>query len=142
MNGKVIRLEGEDLQIDTVAASDWLCADDQELQLALATSLTPELVAEGWVRDIVRHVQQLRKEGGFDIQDHIDLHYGTDSSELHQAFKQWSSYIQAETLADTISETDSGKEYVVTKEVTVGDMGLKLDIYSVPRPNKNGVSGN
>lgn len=142
VDGKVIRLEGEDLQIDTVAASDWLCADDQELQLALATSLTPELVAEGWVRDIVRHVQQLRKEGGFEIQDHIDLHYRTDSPELHQAFKQWKSYIQAETLADTISETESEKEYVVGKEVTVGDMDLKLDIHSVPRPDKNSVSGN
>ena len=53
-----------------------------EVTLILETAITPELRAEGWGRDTVRFVQQLRKETELNIEDHIHLRYETASKEL------------------------------------------------------------
>jgi isoleucyl-tRNA synthetase len=68
------------------------------LLLALNTSLTPELIAEGRVRELVRHVQEARKNAGLAVTDHIRL-YIDASPELRSAMDTHGDYLADETLA-------------------------------------------
>jgi isoleucyl-tRNA synthetase len=66
--------------------------------VALDTTITPDLEAEGRARDLVRRVQVMRKEAGLDIQDRIVLSYDAEA-ELASAIEQYGDYIRNETLA-------------------------------------------
>jgi isoleucyl-tRNA synthetase len=71
-------------------------------QLHLDTKLTPELRAEGMVRDVVRHVQQRRKEAGLRVGERIELALDTDDAELKRAIERYTAVIMAETLANKL----------------------------------------
>jgi isoleucyl-tRNA synthetase len=64
----------------------------------LDVDLTPELQAEGLARDVVRLVQQLRKDEGFQVSDRIRCRLGTDDEVLHEALETWGAYIAEQTL--------------------------------------------
>jgi isoleucyl-tRNA synthetase len=80
--------------------------NEGNLTLALDTLVTPELLAEGYVRDLVRGVQNLRKESGLEVTDRIILAVG-GSPELDKALQAFRPFVAGETLADSIlwSET-------------------------------------
>jgi isoleucyl-tRNA synthetase len=61
-------------------------------------TITPELRAEGLAREVVRRIQAMRKEAGFDISDRITTYYQA-SGEFAEVFRAWSKYIQSETLS-------------------------------------------
>ena len=67
---------------------------------------THDVYREGMARDFVRQVQQLRKEADLEIEDRIQVFYHTDDAELKVAVGEWSTYIQAETLADALTVSD------------------------------------
>ena len=64
-----VRLEPGDVLVQTTFADGWMLAEEAGLQVALATTLTQELIDEGVARDCVRFVQQLRKDANLDIKD-------------------------------------------------------------------------
>jgi isoleucyl-tRNA synthetase len=66
------------------------------------TTLTPELEAEGTVRELVHHVQNLRKSAGFEISDRIDL-YIAAPDEMIAPLRQLEEYVRTETLADSVN---------------------------------------
>jgi isoleucyl-tRNA synthetase len=74
--------------------------------VALDTRLTPELAAEGQAREIVRHIQTLRKDAGFELSDRIETSYHA-AGEVAQAVVQWADYIKAETLSVTLEPSDA-----------------------------------
>jgi isoleucyl-tRNA synthetase len=74
-------------------------------ELALDINITPELKREGLMREIVRHVQNARKNAGLNVDDHICLGLLTEDAELKQAIEQFDSVIGGETLADTLQAT-------------------------------------
>ena len=65
---------------------------------ALVTTLTPELVNEGFAREVVRRVQEARKQANFEISDRIKIFYSS-SEKIHKAALQFGDYIKDETLA-------------------------------------------
>ena len=78
-------------------------ATESGITLALDTMLTRELEEEGFAREFVSKIQNLRKDTGLEVSDRISLHYCLDSS-FKSALINFSDYICAETLAETLAE--------------------------------------
>jgi isoleucyl-tRNA synthetase len=95
--------------------------------IKLDTNITPELAREGMMREVVRHVQNLRKQSSLQVDDHIQLTLQSDDSELAKAIGEFRDTIMTETLADGLSDTHVG-EVVAVK---VGDSQLNLSVAKV-----------
>jgi len=101
-----ITIEDNDTPIDSgdvfvrkSYGDDWAGASDGQTVVLLDKRLTLELKNEGLARDIVRNVQNLRKQASLDIADRISLGLITESEALRNAIQQCGEYIQTETLA-------------------------------------------
>jgi len=97
VNGERVELQAEEVLVNTEGAEGLATAEDKLLTVAIDTSLTPELKAEGLAREIVRRVQSQRKNADFNIEDRITTWY-VAKDELAEVFQTWGDYIQAETL--------------------------------------------
>jgi len=75
-----------------------VAASENGVTIALATELTPELVAEGLARELVSKIQNLRKERNFDVTDRIRVAYDAPA-EAAKAFEAFKNYISGEVLA-------------------------------------------
>jgi isoleucyl-tRNA synthetase len=78
-------------------------------EVVLDTNITPELRLEGLARELVRHIQETRKQAGLNIDDRIELYYRADG-EPATAMERWKDHIAAETLAVSVQSTDGGSE--------------------------------
>jgi isoleucyl-tRNA synthetase len=76
------------------------------------------------MREVIRHIQAARKEAGLNVDDRIELFLDTDDEELTAAIHEHTSTIQAETLADTLSQ----EEFDYKKEVKVEDTTLVVSL--------------
>jgi len=122
-DGEVI-LQPEDLQVRLQAKPGWTAAEGRSVVVVLSTELTPELIREGLARELVRAVQDRRKQIGCRFTDRIILGITTTSDELKSAVEQFSSYICGETLAVKLTYAPlSGVEPV---EIEVGGHPLTL----------------
>jgi isoleucyl-tRNA synthetase len=101
VDGQSIELNPEEVLIQTDARAGLAVLSEGGVTVALDTDLTPELLAEGLAREVVRRVQTLRKEADFNLDDHVTTTYETDS-ELAAVIADWADYIQAETLSDEL----------------------------------------
>ncbi len=124
LGGEEIELQPEDVMVGTEQAADWAAADQDGVQIAMSTALTPELLQEGMGRDFVRHVQQLRKEADLEIEDRIEIFYSCNDADVLAAIEAWSDYICRETLADRLVLVDTPAEDA--KQVTVGTVEVWL----------------
>ena len=78
IDGTEISLAAEDVLVSTEENAGFVTVTEHDLSVVLDTNLTPELIEEGFVREIVSKVQTMRKEAGFEVTDHIVLsHHGT-----------------------------------------------------------------
>jgi isoleucyl-tRNA synthetase len=91
-------VEMADLVVSYTAPDGWAGVADRSTQVAIDTRITPELAREGMARDIVRLVQDLRKNSGLEMEDRIILYLGADDENLKQAIVDHRTYIAAETL--------------------------------------------
>jgi isoleucyl-tRNA synthetase len=91
-------------------------AVQQGEELSLDLALTDALKREGLMREVVRHIQNARKQAGLNVDDHISLHLATDSEELQAAIAEYSTVIAAETLADEMAQPVEGYEADVKVE--------------------------
>jgi isoleucyl-tRNA synthetase len=106
-DGQDVTLEPDDVLVQTQQSGDWVCGDDHDVQVALSTVLSDELIREGMARDCIRGVQQLRKDSGLEIQDRIRLGYHAEDAEAARAIDEWSATIQNETLADSLDPLET-----------------------------------
>ena len=97
--GQEVVLTRDDLLID-VSQKDGYVTDNY-LTVVLDTNLTPELVEEGFVREIISKIQTMRKEAGFEVMDHIAV-YQDDNDRIAGLLKANADEIKAEVMADTI----------------------------------------
>ncbi|MDA0591441.1 MAG: class I tRNA ligase family protein [Planctomycetota bacterium] len=112
LGGEDIELGPDDVMVSTEQATDWSCADEAGIQIAISTVTTPELEREGMARDFVRQVQSLRKDHDLEIQDRITVEFSSDDPEAAAAISEWDSYIREETLADSITRIEEAPDKV------------------------------
>jgi isoleucyl-tRNA synthetase len=97
-----VMLDADDIQVRLQAKEGWAAAQGHAVVVVLATELTDELIREGLARELVRTIQDRRKEMGCEFTDRITVGIETESAELKAAVEQFREYIQGETLAVTI----------------------------------------
>ncbi len=102
LDGETIILAPEEVLVQSQPAQGLAVAADKFVTVAVDTAVTPELRAEGLAREVVRRIQAMRKEAGFNIEDRILVYYQAQG-ELEQVFKTWADYIQSETLANALN---------------------------------------
>jgi isoleucyl-tRNA synthetase len=96
--GGPVTLEPGDVVVHQRAPEGWAAAADRGTQVAVDARITPELKREGHARDVVRQVQDLRKQARLEMEDRIVLWLETNSPELRQAIDAHRDYIGRETL--------------------------------------------
>ena len=98
VEGETVTLAPEDLLIETHSAEGYACGEDGGYLTALDTTLTPELIAEGTAREMIRSVQDARKLAGLDVSDRIVLGI-SGSAGIEASLAEHRDYLMAETLA-------------------------------------------
>ena len=121
INGNKVELSEEDLLIETAQTEGYVTEADGDISVVLDTNLTPELIEEGFVREIVSKVQTMRKEAGFEVMDKIHI-YAKDNDKILELMKNHKEEIMSEVLAEdmTLGTTDGYvKEWNINKEPVV-----------------------
>ncbi|MFP3879481.1 MAG: isoleucine--tRNA ligase [Dehalococcoidia bacterium] len=83
---------------------EYSMANDARYRVAVSTALTPELIAEGVSRELVRHLQNMRRNAKFDITDHIVTYYQTEEPLVKEVMNTFAGYIEQETLSHELIE--------------------------------------
>ncbi len=81
---------------------DYSVAEDAKYWVAISTELSPDLIAEGVSRELVRHLQNMRRNARFDITDHIITYYQTKEPIIKQVINTFAVYIKQETLSEEL----------------------------------------
>jgi isoleucyl-tRNA synthetase len=103
IGGTAYELKEEDLLIEEQSAAGYAAESYANLNVALATELTAELIEEGLMREIVSKVQNMRKEAGFEVLDRIRLYYQADD-EIEAVLAKHEEMISTDILALEILE--------------------------------------
>ena len=101
INGNEVVLSESDLLIETAQMEGYVTESDNEIAVVLDTNLTPELIEEGFVREIISKIQTMRKEAGFEVMDKIHVCV-KDNQVIEDVMKTHAEEIQSEVLAEDI----------------------------------------
>jgi isoleucyl-tRNA synthetase len=131
IEGETVELTPQEILVQTRPVEGLAVAADKLITVGIDAAITPELRLEGLVREIVRRVQAMRKDAGFNIEDRITTWYQADG-ELTEVFKQWGNYIQSETLttALTAGQPPAG---AYTEKYNLDGLSLVLGIKQNPK---------
>ena len=101
-DGAEVVLTREDLLIDMAQTEGYVSEGDNTVTVILDTNLTPELVEEGFYRELVSKIQTMRKEAGFEVMDHIYV-YADNNDTITGIIKKYADQLKSEVLADSIT---------------------------------------
>jgi len=119
-DGKEVELVKEDFFITYRGPEGWAGLADRDTQMCLDARVTEQLALEGMAREVVRHVQNARKDAGLQMEDRIVLYLKTDSPQLQKAIEAHRDYIAAETLVAQWSDKPLGDNCYRTTVKTDG----------------------
>ena len=127
LNVKKVEFVGEIKEED-----GWTLEEDRNLKVALNLNITDELKLEGMAREIVRHIQVMRKKAKYNRDDVVIIKCSSinENEDTKKVFKKWGDYIRKECLAGGIefsNKLNEGK-FDLVQELKVGDMGIKIGI--------------
>ena len=117
-DGTEVVLEKEDLLIETAQVEGFVSEGDNYVTVVLDTNLTPELIEEGFVREIISKIQTMRKEAGFEVMNHINV-FQDENDKIAEILKKYTEEIKSEVLADNIMIGQTGgyaKEWNINGE--------------------------
>ena len=121
--GESIELDTEDIQVRLQAKDGWAAAQGKNSVVVLNTELTDELIREGYARDLIRLIQDRRKELDCEFTDRIQVAIEVDSDILAATLDEYGETISAETLADSVS---LGVLEVEAVERNVAEVDIRL----------------
>lgn len=101
-DGTTVELAKEDLLITTVGTSRYVSQSDKGLTAVLDCDITPELKAEGYMRELVSKIQTMRKDNGFEVTDHITVSVA-GSSVIAEVVDTYADSIKSDTLCDAFT---------------------------------------
>jgi isoleucyl-tRNA synthetase len=125
IDGEDIQLTLDDVEIISTEIEGWLVESEEGVTVGIDTELTDELIAEGYAREFVNRVQNMRKDADFDVVDKIKIYYESDEK-LIKYIGKFSEYIKSETLADELASKPSNNGY--SEEWEIGDYKCKISI--------------
>lgn len=116
----VLSFEGEEITIDRVEVISedvpgWLVLNDNNLTVALDETITPELKREGYARELINRIQNLRKSSGFEVSDKIKVSLSSTSSLLDETLKAFREYIAEQVQALSVTHVPSLSDRVPTE---------------------------
>ncbi len=130
-NGSVYELFAEDVIVQEDALDGKSAVSEKQLTVAVITELTEELIQEGIVRDMIRSVQNMRKEAGFNVEDRITVFCDAED-DLKKALQSYENYFCNEVLAVNLTYNSAESEF--SKKVEI--RGQKVN-YGISRFQKN-----
>ncbi len=125
VEGQAIPLEGDDVLIESHSAEGYSCEADSGYLAALDTTLNDELIAEGLAREVVRSVQDARKQAGLEVSDRITLGV-SGSAAVEEALRIHRDYLMNETLATRWQVGQAAARY--TDEKSMGEEHWTIEI--------------
>jgi isoleucyl-tRNA synthetase len=127
LEGIDVSLTEEDLLIEVTQKDGFVAEVNKDVTVVLDTNLTPELIEEGFVREIVSKVQTMRKEAGFEVSNHIKFYYG-DNDKISSIIEKYKGKISNELLAD---EMIKGSADGYTKEWNINNEKVIMTVVKV-----------
>ena len=124
VDGQDEALEKDDLLIEAAQMEGYVSDTDRGITVVLDTNLTPELLEEGFVREIISKVQTMRKDAGFEVMDHIRVSM-QDNDKVQQVISSNEAQIKSEVLADEVAY-DGAKGF--TKEWSINGEKVTLGV--------------
>jgi isoleucyl-tRNA synthetase len=125
--GEDVKLSEEDLLITMTQMEGYVTDGDNTVTVVLDTNLTPELVEEGFVREIISKIQTMRKEAGFEVMDHITIYYQADEK-VAAIFEKYGDDIKSDVLGlEIVANSADGyqKEWNINGENVL--LGVKKE---------------
>ncbi|MBQ1377276.1 MAG: class I tRNA ligase family protein, partial [Lachnospiraceae bacterium] len=102
LDGTAVELSEEDLLIEMTQKTGYVSENNGETTVVLDTNLTEELIDEGFVREIISKIQQMRKEADFNVTDHIRISY-KGSDKISAVFETYKDDIMGDTLGEEVT---------------------------------------
>ncbi len=118
VDGVNVELTEADLLIETAQSERYVTESEGEVSVVLDTSLTPELIEEGFVREIISKIQTMRKEAGFEVMDHIRV-YAQGNDKIAEIMQKHGDDIKKDVLCEEIildATEGYSKEWNINKE--------------------------
>lgn len=124
VDGQILDVVKDYVLITISAKEGFTVAMENNLFVILETTLTQELLDEGYAREFISKVQQMRKNNGYEMMDRIKIFYDGDD-EIAKAVNIYMDYIMKETLADALERT--GDDSFEKQDLNGHDTGMKLE---------------
>ena len=117
-------LEKDDLLIEAAQMEGYISDTDHGITVVLDTNLTPELIEEGFVREVISKIQTMRKDAGFEVMDHISISM-QDNDKVKEIISRNEAEIKSEVLAESVVY-DTAKGF--TKEWSINGENVTLGV--------------
>jgi isoleucyl-tRNA synthetase len=131
VNDQKVELQPDEVLIETSSPEGYAVAEGEGSLVALNTTVTPELRLEGIARDLVRNIQDARKNAGLEISDRIALYLDSSgdggADTLAGVVQQWGDYIRNETLATDLT-SGAAPDGAHTETVDFDDVQVRVGI--------------
>ena len=124
VNGQDIQLEKSDLLIEMVQAEGYVANSDKGITVVMDTKLTPELIEEGFIRELVSKIQTMRKDAGFEVMDRINV-YVSGNDKIAALMEKNAEQVKAVVLADNII---AGEAKGFTKDWNINGEDVTLGV--------------
>ncbi|PID59503.1 MAG: isoleucine--tRNA ligase [Ignavibacteriae bacterium] len=127
LNGNEIELTKDDVEIISTEIEGWVVESEAGVTVAIDSELSEELIAEGYAREFVNRVQNMRKSANFDIVDRITVNFSADDKLRNYLFK-FEDYIKNEILADTLTKSTNND---FSENADIGEYKCEITISKV-----------
>jgi isoleucyl-tRNA synthetase len=128
LDGNNVNLTIEDVEIISTEIEGWVVESESGVTVAIDSELDDDLIGEGFAREFVNRVQNMRKSFGFDITDRINVRFNTDNK-LSNYLEKFDHYIKNEILANSLFSKNNDGGY--SEDQNIGEYKCRITIFKV-----------